>query len=781
MRKTQVVFAIFFLTLSTILIEVLYTRVFSVIYYSSFGFLMISLALFGTGLSGVFMSIKKIEKNENTLKYLKRTTIAMAVLLPAVFKITLTVKIDFLNLFNPLTNLIPLLINVIVLLIPFFLTGISLIMIFTLYSEEIGKLYFIDLVGAAMGGLLIIPMITLWGPSKIIILISFIFLILWAILSDFKKAKIFISFLVLFAILGSFFKFSEQVLEIVPKISKRDYRKDYKKKKIEYGKWSPINKIDISRFMKSRKIVWLNGGTQQSFLVKQNRNIIRKKKISPIMWMKEAIPYQLAHNKKSALIIGSAGGFEVLCALSNGFQDIVAVEMDPVICDIVKNKYKNYIGDLFHTRGVHLMNDEGRSVLKRLNKKYDVIHMVNSHNSDAILSGGLSIAETYIYTVESFKDYWNNLNEDGFVHIIHIFGERMFTTATQALKDLKVKDFEKKFLIVQPTKRGFTHFFMKKGDIAKSDVDLITKFIQKNNKTFVNTKFEIVYSPDRKTDSIYYKLISPTRQDIINNSSVNISPVYDNSPYFNQPNKIGQLTFKNNVLRGDGRITVINNQAYSNSVYLSILIISIVLFILLIYLPLKLKSKNEKEKHPLKMIFYFFFIGIAFIIVEIILIKIFQMYLGNPAYSISVIIFALLISSGIGSLSSKKIISLFKNNGILWMSVIVSVILVVYSFLLFQTVYTLIHFKLMLRFVIATLLIAIIGIPMGVFFPTGLKYLGKTNKSLIGWAWGANAFATVLGSVLTLIVSINWNFSVAIWIAALFYLIAGFIFKSENQ
>jgi hypothetical protein len=157
------------------------------------------------------------------------------------------------------------------------------------------------------------------------------------------------------------------------------------------------------------------------------------------------------------------------------------------------------------------------------------------------------------------------------------------------------------------------------------------------------------------------------------------------------------------------------------------------------------------------------------------------MYLGNPAYSISVIIFALLISSGIGSLSSKKIISLFKNNGILWMSVIVSVILVVYSFLLFQTVYTLIHFKLMLRFVIATLLIAIIGIPMGVFFPTGLKYLGKTNKSLIGWAWGANAFATVLGSVLTLIVSINWNFSVAIWIAALFYLIAGFIFKSENQ
>ncbi len=87
----------------------------------------------------------------------------------------------------------------------------------------------------------------------------------------------------------------------------------------------------------------------------------------------------------------------------------------------------------------------------------------------------------------------------------------------------------------------------------------------------------------------------------------------------------------------------------------------------------------------------------------------------------------------------------------------------------------------MLRFVITTLLIAVVGVPMGVFFPTGLRYLGDTNKSLIGWAWGANAFATVLGSVLTVIVSINWNFSVAIWIASIFYLISGFVFKMAQK
>jgi hypothetical protein len=69
---------------------------------------------------------------------------------------------------------------------------------------------------------------------------------------------------------------------------------------------------------------------------------------------------------------------------------------------------------------------------------------------------------------------------------------------------------------------------------------------------------------------------------------------------------------------------------------------------------------------------------------------------------------------------------------------------------------------------------------MGVFFPTGMRYLGDTNKAMIGWAWGANAFATVLGSVLTVIVAINWNFSYALCFAALSYLLAGVLFNPRG-
>ena len=776
MKRIQILLAIFCITMSTILIEILYTRVFSVLYYSSFAFLMISLALFGSGLSGVFMSLKKIASKENAIKYLEYVILAYTISLPVIFKITLAVKIDFLNLFSPATNLIPLVVNFVVLLVPFFLSGIALVLIFTLYSQEIGKLYFIDLVGAALGGLAIIPLISIFGPAKIIVLISFVFLVLWLSVSRANSLRKTFIFVLLGAAFIALFGLSPQLFPIVPKIIKRAYIFDYNKNRIEYSKWSPINKIDIAPYGMGRlkKIIWFNGGTQQSWLVKYDKNIPQEQ-MKPILWLKEALPYQLTR-PNSALIIGSAGGFETLCALSNKFKNILAVEMDPEVCSLVKERYADYIGDLYNKKGVHLLNDEGRSVLKRLNRKYDVIQMVNSHNSDALLSGGLSIAETYIYTVESFKDYWTRLNDDGFLSIIHIFGERLFSTAFQALREMGVENPEKKFFIIQPDK-GFNHFFMKKGDINAEDIRILTQFTQNRDETFKKTDFDIIYSPDKIRDNLYYKLASDNYREAIAESSVNIAPVYDNSPYFNQPNKIGQMSFTNNHLIGWGKDVVTLNQTYSNSVYLSILFISILFSILLVYLPLKLKSKDKTHGG---MVAYFFLIGIAFIIVEIILIKIFQLYLGNPAYSISVIIFSLLISSGIGSLISGKITALFKKNSILYLTIFVFLVLVLYSFFLFKAVYLLIQFSLAARFFITVGLISVVGIPMGIFFPSGLKVLGESNRGMIGWAWGANAFATVLGSVLTVIIAINWNFTVALWIAALSYIAAGIIFHKSR-
>jgi predicted membrane-bound spermidine synthase len=594
--------------------------------------------------------------------------------------------------------------------------------------------------------------------------------LLWALISRIRPVARTAVLTACTLIFIALFSYSESLFPVIPKLKKREYLSDYLGEKIEYSQWSPINKIDIAPESKFRKNLWLNGGTQQSWLVRHNRQIEKTKK--PIMWFHQSIPFQLTRNG-SAFIIGSAGGYEVLCALTHKFRTIYAVEMDPVICHIISNtKYSDYIGKIFRRKGVHLIADEGRSVLKRMkDSKFDVIQMVNSHPTDTLLSGGLSVAETYIYTVESMQDFWHHLHDEGFLSIVHVFGERLFTTAFEALRELGIEEPEKKFFIIQ-AKTGFNYFFMKRGNIDEEDTATLTKFAEKLRKMF---PVEIVYAPHLQKDNTYYQLASPAGGDLIKRSSVDISPVRDNSPYFNQPNKIGQFRFKNNYIAGLARLMIGNALSRSNSVYLSILAICLLFSFLLIYLPLRLRRGDGKVS--LIPILYFFFIGLAFIVVEIILIKIFQLFLGNPAYSISVIIFSLLLSSGVGSLLSGRFTGRFGNRAIPFLTVLIVLVLVLYSFLLFPIVYSLIHLGLFFRFFLSLLLISILGIPMGVFFPTGLKHLGAEDRVLIGWAWGGNAFATVLGSVVAVITAINWNFTVTLLTAAVAYAAAGLAYK----
>ncbi|HZX11602.1 MAG TPA: hypothetical protein VFG01_11720 [Acidobacteriota bacterium] len=301
--------------------------------------------------------------------------------------------------------------------------------------------------------------------------------------------------------------------------------------------------------------------------------------------------------------------------------------------------------------------------------------------------------------------------------------------------------------------------------MKKEEAEILREFAKKRN---------IVYSPFRKMENLYYELASSEYKKAIQSSSVNLSPVQDISPYFNQPNKIGQFKFENIKVRGMARDLVQWSLIYSNSVYLSILFLSILLPIMLIFIPLKASTKGHVSKN---FVFYFFLIGLSFIMIEIIMIKIFQFYLGNPAYSISAIISSLLVSSGIGSLLSKKMRQMVGKGFVLIFSALLFLILVLYSLFLFKVISEFIHLNLIWRVLITFFLIFIPGFLMGVFFPTGIEYLGKKQKSMIGWAWGSNAFATVLGSVRTVIMAINWNFSAALFLAAVFYVTAGLIFN----
>jgi predicted membrane-bound spermidine synthase len=759
MSRWKLLFTIFAVTFSTMLVEVLLTRVFSVLYFGQFAFLIISLALFGYGLSGIFLTLGKLPQREDqTTRLLARYLLLFAISLPVAYKATLVLTIDFLHLFNPISNLLFLVLNCLILLVPFFFGGVVLALIFSSYSDRIGRLYFIDLAGAGLGSLAIIPLIPRLGPNRILLLLFLLLALAWVFLAPGRRTArtgIMTLLAVAFALM---YRFDENVFPIVPKLVewKRQYNVQLENKRIEYSKWSTIDKIDVAPFGPGRKVIWINGGTMQSFMKKFDGNL---KTLEKIEWDPVGLPFQITR-KGSAVIIGSGGGYEVLCALSQGFKRIVAIEMDPVICDLLQNEYAAYTGNIFHLPQVTLLADEGRSALKRMNRKFDVIQMVNSHNADLLLSGALSISETYIYTVESFKDYWDHLQPDGLVYILHWNGARLFSTALKALQEMGVERPQDRFFVVQYA-NGFINFFLKKGDLTAADYGILKDSIGENG--------QIVYSPEIRKDNLYYAMMDDL-EAAVRDSSVNIAPVYDNSPYFNQPNRIGQFRFRNMKVQGMAEPVVKSALVYSNSIYLSILALALLFSFVFIYLPLRRKSTGVGTK---PMILYFFFIGLAFILVEIIFIKIFQLFLGSPAISISIIIFSLLVSSGLGSLFSERLGAALGPRKIGIFAVLLAIVLSLYGLGLFSLLNRFIFLPFAWRVVFSFVLISLAGFFMGSFFPDGIRRLGKQDKTMIGWAWGANSFATVLGSILAVIVSINWNFTAVLVMAGMAYLAAG--------
>ena len=107
-------------------------------------------------------------------------------------------------------------------------------------------------------------------------------------------------------------------------------------------------------------------------------------------------------------------------------------------------------------------------------------------------------------------------------------------------------------------------------------------------------------------------------------------------------------------------------------------------------------------------------------------------------------------------------------------AVFLAALFVVYGFFLFGILNGLIFLGFPWRILVSFLLISLAGFFMGAFFPEGIRRLGVQDKAMIGWAWGSNSFATVVGSIMAVIVSINWNFTVVLILAALSYLAAAF-------
>jgi hypothetical protein len=756
-------FGIAIISGATLLLEVTMTRIFSVAFFNHYAFLIISTALFGFGFSGVILSIVPAIEKFNLNKLLMGFSIGFTLTTILTLEIAVRVPLRFGSMKDQSVQFLYLTIYYLAMAIPFFFSGLVIALLLSKIPAYVNKLYFADLIGAGIGCFLVMPLVPLLGASGTVIVAALLGLVAAGCFGKpLGKMPLGIC-LLLFCGIALLLPYRETHFRVRVHEMKRSFVLQEMQKEIEFTRWGPISRIDVARYGLD-KIIWIDGGSNQSFMKPFNGDL-EQLATNELTKSMAGVVYRLIDHP-DVLVVGPAAGEEILYALAWKPRSIIGVELDPVICDIMLHNYRQFSGDIYNLPNVKLINDEGRSYIRRSPQKFDIIQQINNSSPAAIASGAVNLSETYLITVEAFHDYLDHLKDNGFVFIRRYGAIRLATVAAQALRERGVAHPEEQMIIMYDSlhQMGGGQFYLKNGAFTEQELAV---FRQKGIFD------KVLYGPQalqvtHNKYNEYRKLIAdPEAWKAYSKLGINMFPVTDDRPFFNHFTKFGKFKVTNVPDEFKPIFGVYRNSDFSLLVILSEAAIMSLLFILL---PLYLFKRSGLQSHgKFQFLLYFFSLGMAFILIEIVFIQKFTLFMGNPTYSTTVVLFSLLIAAGCGSFLSEKLTKNLKQS-------LLMVILGIVVFCWLELTLSPIIFKACLgfampvRIMVSIVLIFPLGMLMGMPFPLGITFANRVSPRLIPWGWGINGYATVIGSVLCVILGLSFGFKAAILVASGIYL-----------
>ncbi|OGF61432.1 MAG: hypothetical protein A2Y62_12055 [Candidatus Fischerbacteria bacterium RBG_13_37_8] len=756
--------AIFLIAAATLLLEVTLTRVFSVIFFSNYAFLIVSSALFGYGISAVWLSLRKQISNEFADALLQASGFFFAASIIFLLVVICYLPFDFES--GKLSeNIKYFFLYYLAVILPFIFSGAFISLLFMQHSEKSNTLYFWDLFGASLGSLLIFILIKRVGGDGLFWICCI--LSLSAILFVSKRTVVRLASVLLIAIVGLLSYFYNEQFEIRPHITKRIFSYYYETNKIDYTEWSSLTRIDVAKNYPNW-IIWIDCGSNQSFMPHLKKGEVIKQKapknFRPLIYN---LPYYVRTEAKT-LIIGFGGGMELSFASLLGASEIVGVEMDPAIIDIVLNRYKEETGVIFQDKKFRIHNDEGRSFLKASKEKFDIIQQVHNATPIAVASGALNISETFLMTTEAFSDYLDKLTDNGMLSLYRDGVERIFPLALEVLSKRGSHYPYKHIAVVSIVDYpGIADLFMmKKTPFTHEEIETIKKLCKR-------FKWNIFYLPDEPNKYKHFVpfLTLASIREVQKKSGVYLDPPTDSKPFFKRWLPLWSSTIKDPSYFAPEAVKMIEATSKKiKYIFLIILIEGAIMAVFFIFIPLMKFTKFRMLVNNKSVLGYFAGLGLGFILLEIVYMQKFILYLGHPSYSITFILFSLLLSAGAGSFLSGYFAEKHGFRKILRIAFPAIIIIILLSTMLLGVLMEhTIQFPSMVKFCISFLFICVLGLFLGMPFPAGVHLVGLKEKSLVAWAWGINSYATVLGSVFALILAITFNFHVVMIVAALCY------------
>jgi predicted membrane-bound spermidine synthase len=747
----RILSGIFLTSLAVLALELALTRLFSATMYYHFAFLAISVALFGSAAAGVFVYLagSRLRWPLPTLMGASTLFFAISILvaLLAVLANPLAENPD--GSFWVLTRIY------LASALPFFFAGITITLAISRLSAEISRVYFFDLAGAAAGCLVLIPMLDLLGAVNAVLAIAVVASIAALLFSS--RPLMALAPVAFIALLAA---------NVMTDALAVRWAKGVDTTSVLFSKWNSFSHITVSGHIDDPQLEMLidaDAGTK----------IVRGAGLFRAMPQPPVTVEGLAHLiKKNAdmLIIGPGGGIDVLVARIYGQKQITAVEVNPIIAhDVMQSEpFRSYSANLYGRPDVRLVVDEGRSFIRHSPKQYDIIQATMVDTWAATAAGAFALAENNLYTVEAFEDYIRHLAPGGVLSMTRWYFEppdqlmRIIAITRVAMKNLGIADARRHFILVRrvdPTSKVAATLLFKKDGFSDAETMRVETAARAAG-------LFVVYSPHTNAApaAIAGLIESPDPSDVWTRLSMNVAPTTDNSPFFFNTVRLARL---GDALRGDDEFRKTNLGMY---VLMALLVISAVMVLLFIIGPLIFTQRQALQGEPRRFAWlaYFAALGAGFILVEVAMIQKFILFLGHPVYALTVVLFSLLLFSGIGSFITRRI----GDAALLRVLAAVAVLIAIYIVVLPPVLYGLVHLQRPLRIALTVVLIAPLAIVMGMPMPMGIRIASQRAPAVIPWAWGLNGATSVLGSVMALALALMTGFSQVLAVGAAFYLLA---------
>ncbi len=776
--------------------EILLTRLFAIIQWHHFAYMIISVALLGYGAAGAMITLFRTRLEQRLAQVSASAAAAFGVSSMGCFLLAQALPFNALEFLWDIRQPLWLLAMYMLLFVPFFLAALSVCLAFTCYAAQARRVYAFDLVGAAFGGLAVMFALFALQPAVVLACVAVLGTVAAALFwlsagGKPRRAALVPLTLAIVALAAaqtpigqlrmSQYKSLSKVLEVMGAEVRAERSSPLGQLTVVESNAVPFRhapglSLDAPQPPPDQLAVFTDG---EGFSALNRYDGIREPLVY-VDYLTSALPYHLTGTPR-VLVLGSGAGTDVLQALYHGAATVDAVELNPQIVDLVEREFGEFSGRPYSRPGVHLHIAEARGFAAASRDYFDVIQLGLLDAFGASAAGLYALNESYLYTVEALQRYLMRLRPGGFLAMTRWVdlpprdALKLFATAVVALEKENVRDPGARLAMIRSWNTAT--LIVKNGQLTPPDVARLREFCRSRG-------FDLVWYPGmgaRDADTFnrlqrpyFYEgavaLLGGQRADFIERYKFNIAPATDDRPYFFHFFRWKTLP-ELLQLRGRGGLPLLD---WGYPLLIATLVQALVLGAALILLPLaRLRNPDARIGAPVRWrtSAYFSALGIGFMFVEIAFIQKFVLFLSDPLYAVAVVLFAFMLCAGLGSLLSQHLAKQIAPGLVLLVPPIAAIALLcgVYLIWLPGAINALIALPDAARIAITVLLILPLGLSMGMPFPLGLEALAARTPALVPWAWGINACTAVAGAVLASVLAIHAGFNAVLIVAVVLY------------